>query len=114
MDMENIDRAKSWFERHGVFAVFFCRMIPGLRTLISLPAGFSRMSMAAFLPASAVGTLLWTTGLTYVGHALGANYDAVKGYVGIVSWVVLGSIAAVYLWRQFTHFTGRPTSRSAD
>jgi membrane protein DedA with SNARE-associated domain len=110
LDVEDIDRAKSWFDRHGVGAVFFCRMIPGLRTLISLPAGFNRMPMASFLLPSVLGTLLWTAGLTYVGRLLGANYDQVKEYVGIASWIVIGSIAVIYVWRQVRYLTGRRTS----
>ena len=113
LDLEDIDRAKSWFDRHGAWAVFFCRMIPGLRTLISLPAGFKRMPMSSFLLPSTVGTLIWTAGLTYVGRLLGANYDEVKNYVGIVSWIVIGSILMFYVWRQVRYFTGRTSSHRA-
>jgi membrane protein DedA with SNARE-associated domain len=113
LDVEDIERAKSWFDRHGAGAVFFCRMIPGLRTLISLPAGFNRMPMASFLLPSVLGTVLWTAGLTYVGRLLGSNYDQVKEYVGIVSWIVIGSIATLYIWRQVKYLTGRTSSHRA-
>jgi membrane protein DedA with SNARE-associated domain len=113
LDLDDIDRAKSWFDRYGVWAVFFCRMIPALRTLISLPAGFNRMPLASFLLPSTIGTFLWTAGLTYIGRLLGANYQQVKDYVGVVSWIVIGNIAVIYVWRQVRYFTGRPSSHRA-
>jgi membrane protein DedA with SNARE-associated domain len=114
LDLEDIDKAKGWFDRYGVWAVFFCRMIPALRTLISLPAGFNRMPLSSFLLPSAIGTLLWTASLTYIGRLLGGNYQQVKDYVGVVSWVVIGSIAAIYIWRQVKYLTARPSSHRAD
>ncbi len=85
----DIDKAKRWFERHGVKAVFFCRLVPGVRTLISLPAGFSAMPMLPFLLYSTAGTLAWVSLLTYLGYLLGANYTLVDEYLGPVSKIVL-------------------------
>lgn len=87
---EDIDKAKTWFYRHGKAAVFFCRMIPGIRTLISLPAGFSNMPMPQFLIYSTLGTLGWVGLLTFAGYLLGDNYELVDEYLGPVSKIVLG------------------------
>ena len=80
-------------------AVFFCRLVPGVRTLISLPAGISRMAVLPFLLFSTLGTLLWTSLLAYIGYALGSNYYLAEKYIGPVSKIVLVAlIAAFVVW----------------
>ena len=98
---------KQWFQRRGVASVFIGRLIPGVRTLISVPAGFSDMPLWEFLLPSAAGTLLWTAGLTYAGNLLGHNYAEVKDYVGIVSWAFLAIVVLLYVRRQIQHFLRR-------
>jgi membrane protein DedA with SNARE-associated domain len=104
IDIEDVDKAQEWFRRHGVWAIFVCRLTPGLRTLISLPAGFNRMPLSAFLWPSALGTLLWTAALSWAGFALGENFQSAGQWVGVVSWVVIGFIAAAYVWRQIRYW----------
>jgi membrane protein DedA with SNARE-associated domain len=89
---KDIDRSKHWFDRHGVKAVFFCRMVPGVRTLISLPAGISDMHIVPFLIYSTVGTVLWVGLLTAAGYVLGNNYTLVEEYLAPVSKIVLASL----------------------
>jgi membrane protein DedA with SNARE-associated domain len=89
---DDIDKANRWFYRHGTKTVLFCRLVPGVRTLISLPAGISEMRLAPFLVYSAIGTTLWTTLLTYAGYLLGDHYDLVEEYLGPVSKIVLGGL----------------------
>lgn len=84
-----IDKSKRWFYRHGSKAVFFGRLVPGIRTLISLPAGFSNMPMSKFLIYSTLGTIAWVSLLTFAGYLLGDNYDRVDEYLAPVSKVVL-------------------------
>jgi membrane protein DedA with SNARE-associated domain len=103
LDRKDIENAAGWFRRRGVWAVFICRLIPGLRTWISLPAGFSRMPMRQFLLPTILGTVLWTTALTTAGHLLGRNYDDIDGVLGTISWVVIASIAAMYVTRLIRH-----------
>lgn len=94
-----IDKAQRWFYRHGTKAVFFGRLVPGIRTLISLPAGFSEMRFAPFLIYSSLGTLAWTLLLTYAGYLLGENYELVDQYLAPVSKIVLGGIlVAAIIW----------------
>lgn len=94
---DEIDKSKQWFYRHGNKAVFFCRMVPGVRTLISLPAGFSNMPMPQFLIYSTLGTLGWVMLLTFTGYLLGQNYTLVDEYLGPVSKVVLGLLIVAFI-----------------
>ncbi len=92
----DIETAIAWFNKYGGFAVFICRLVPGVRTLISLPAGLARMNLLAFLLYSTAGTLIWTLLLTYGGYALGENYELVDEYLGPVSKIVLGGLAIAF------------------
>lgn len=100
---EEIERAQGWFDRHGGMAVLFCRLIPGVRSLISIPAGIGRMNLAAFLAYTTVGSALWTVLLAWLGHALGSSFEKVGEYLDPVSWVVLGGLLAMYAWRVVRH-----------
>jgi membrane protein DedA with SNARE-associated domain len=92
---KDIDRANLWFSRHGGKAVFLCRLVPGIRTLISLPAGVNGMAMIPFLLYSTLGTTLWVGLLTYLGYILGNNYELVDQYLGPISkYVILGLMLA--------------------
>jgi membrane protein DedA with SNARE-associated domain len=89
---KDIRKANNWFSRHGVKAVFFGRLVPGVRTLISLPAGINDMSFIPFLLYSTLGTLLWVLFLTTAGYLLGDHYELVDEYMGPVSKIVLLSL----------------------
>jgi membrane protein DedA with SNARE-associated domain len=86
---KDIDKANSWFTKHGAKAVLFCRLVPGVRTLISLPAGINAMPIIPFLLYSTIGTTLWVLFLTALGYFLGDNYEKVDEYLGPLSKVVL-------------------------
>ena len=96
---DDVAKADAWFGRHGPKAVLFCRLIPGVRSLISVPAGMSGMSVLPFLLYTLVGTAVWTALLAFLGRLLGQNYTAVERYLGPVSYVVLGVVAlAAVFW----------------
>ena len=78
---EDLSRAISWYRRYQARAVFLCRMVPVLRSLISLPAGLFRMSFLPFLLLTALGSLLWNTLLSFAGAALGEAWPAVLAAV---------------------------------
>jgi membrane protein DedA with SNARE-associated domain len=99
LDPEDLDRSQDWLRRHGAAVVFFGRLIPGLRTWVSLPAGLSGMNFPVFLLYSSAGTVIWTALLTYAGHYLGESYDAVDKYVGGFSAVICVAIASWYVFR---------------
>jgi membrane protein DedA with SNARE-associated domain len=99
----DVEAAKRWFDRHGAAATFFCRLVPGMRSFISIPAGIARMSLPAFLGYTAAGAGLWTALLACVGYLIGSQFRKVGDYLDPVSWVVFGIIAAVYLYRVARH-----------
>ena len=94
---KDIEKSKRWFDRHGGKAVFICRLVPGVRTLISLPAGISRMPLLPFLVYSTLGTFLWVGLLTYAGYALGDNYEQVEKYLAPVSKIVLATLVISFI-----------------
>ncbi|MGO4957410.1 DedA family protein [Luteococcus sp. Sow4_B9] len=97
-DADDIDTAMQWFDRHGGKAVFFGRMIPGVRSLISIPAGLDRMKAGSFTLYTTVGSLIWNSLLIYAGYALGANWTRVEGWVGDVQNVVMVLILGLCAW----------------
>jgi membrane protein DedA with SNARE-associated domain len=86
---KDLQKSNKWFNKHGVKAVFFCRLVPGVRTLISLPAGLNNMPLIPFTFYSTIGTALWVSFLTYAGLVLGDNYEKVDEYLGPFSKIVL-------------------------
>lgn len=99
----DVERASAWFDRRGGWAVLVCRMIPGLRSLISIPAGINAMSLPKFLAYTLVGTAAWTALLVGLGYVLGSNFEEVGTWIDPIAKVVFGIIAVVYLWRVVTH-----------
>jgi membrane protein DedA with SNARE-associated domain len=96
---KDIKKANNWFNEHGGKAVFFCRLVPGVRTLISLPAGINNMPLIPFTIYSTLGTTIWVTFLTFLGYKLGDHYELVDQYLGPVSKIVLAIIVISFiLW----------------
>jgi membrane protein DedA with SNARE-associated domain len=92
--------AGNWFKRHGSLTVFAARLVPGLRTIISFPAGAARMPLAKFLVFTTAGCLLWNSVLIYFGYYLGINWVEVAGvfqYVLIGVIVVFVALVAIYM-----------------
>lgn len=98
----DIDKANDWFERHGAKAVLIGRLIPTVRTLISIPAGVSGMGWTRFLLYSAVGTLAWTALLAMAGYWLGSAYQTVESWMNPVSTAILVAIVVYYIYRVVT------------
>lgn len=88
-----------WFERHGGKAVFLGRMVPTVRTLISVPAGLAGMAFGRFLLLTTAGSLIWVTGLALAGYVLESQYHRVQAFLDPVTTVVVVGIVALYLWR---------------
>ncbi|MEI5101996.1 DedA family protein [Streptomyces sp. PmtG] len=87
--VSDLERTEDWFARHGTKAVFFGRMVPIFRSLISVPAGVERMGLAVFLALTAAGSLIWNSVLVLAGYWLGDQWELVEGYVGVLSKAVL-------------------------
>lgn len=93
----DIHRADAWFDRYGIWTVFFGRLIPLVRSLISIPAGMSNMKFWLFLTFTTLGTLLWNTVLVYVGEAVGDNREAILEQLDVFSNIVYALIVLVGL-----------------
>lgn len=89
---QDLDRPKRWFAKHGSMAVVIGQIIPGVRGLISLPAGYAKMNVFAFLLYNFIGTVVWCGVLAYVGQQLGVHYKVVHKYLGPAGWVVLAGL----------------------
>jgi membrane protein DedA with SNARE-associated domain len=98
-----VERAERWFAKHGTFFVFFGRLLPTVRSLVSVPAGLLRMRFKSFFIASLIGTAGWTTLLAGAGYNLQNNVSAVERMVGPASNAVLVVLAVGYVWRLWTH-----------
>ncbi len=86
---DDIEKSTNWFQKHGAKAVLFGRLVPGIRTLISIPAGISKMPLIPFFLYSTIGTIGWVTLLTYAGYFLGKNYKLVEDYIDVITKVVV-------------------------
>ncbi len=91
----DVTNAQNWFNKYGYWVIFFGRMIPAIRSLISIPAGMSRMPMLPFLVLTTVGSAIWTTMLAYAGYVLGANYSKVEAFIAPISKFVVAIVLIV-------------------
>ncbi|GAA1600608.1 DedA family protein [Kribbella sancticallisti] len=96
--VEDIDKAEEWFARHGAKAVLIGRLVPVVRSLISVPAGVERMRVPLFLALTACGSLVWNSALILAGYGLGEQWHVVESSVGIFQWVVLAAAVAAVAW----------------
>ncbi|MBH5319159.1 DedA family protein [Paenibacillus sp. GSMTC-2017] len=90
---EDIRRADAWFDKYGYWAVLLCRMVPLIRSLISLPAGMSGMKFVPFLFFTTIGTLIWNILLVSIGVAVGDNWTKIVDFMDIYSNIVYALIA---------------------
>jgi len=100
---KDIEKANKWFQTHGGKAVLLCRLVPGVRTIISLPAGMNKMPLIPFVIYSTIGTTIWILILTSLGYFLGDKYELVDQYLAPVSKIALLIIVlfvAIYLIRK--------------
>jgi len=81
-------KSKRWFEKYGVALVFWGRLIPGIRTLISVPAGIELMPLRKFLIWTTFGSFIWVALLTYAGFLFGENYPIIENYVDQIKYIL--------------------------
>ena len=87
---QDLDKADHWFDRHGAPIVLFGRLVPGARSLVSIPAGLSEMPVAKFIALTTLGSTAWNCALIGAGWALGEHYEKVGGIVGPIGTAVVG------------------------
>jgi membrane protein DedA with SNARE-associated domain len=97
----DLEKSRRWFDQHGAKTVLFCRLIPGVRSLISIPAGIAGMNLGVFVGFTTVGSAVWTAVLAFAGRALGGNYEQVERVVGPISTGVIVLIVGTILFRAF-------------
>ena len=97
----DVDRAQRWFDRYGDFAVCIGRLIPAVRSVISVPAGIARLGLRRFLFWSSVGTVAWTSLLTGLGYMLGKRFTEVDAWLKPVSLTIVAIAIAGYLYRLY-------------
>lgn len=102
MDWHEVERAQRWFDKNGAFFVFLGRMLPTVRSLVSIPAGFLKMRIRTFLVASTIGTAGWTAMLAYAGFKLGEEFEQIDDYLGPISTAIIGVLILAYVWRLIT------------
>ncbi|WP_344179579.1 DedA family protein [Kribbella lupini] len=98
MKIEDVDKAEQWFARHGSKAVLIGRVVPVVRSLISVPAGVERMSVPLFLGLTAFGSLVWNSALIIAGYALGEKWHVVESSVGVFQYVVIAAAVIAVAW----------------
>ena len=103
MTWAEVELAQRWFADHGAFFVFIGRLLPTVRSLVSVPAGLLKMRFRTFLIASTLGTAGWTALLAGAGFKLRENYGDVDQWVGSASNAILAVLAIGYVWRLWTH-----------
>lgn len=92
---EDIRRADAWFDKYGYWTVLFCRMIPLIRSLISIPAGMSKMKFGLFLLFTTIGTLIWNIILVSVGAAVGGSWEKIVEFMDVYSNIAYALIAVI-------------------
>jgi membrane protein DedA with SNARE-associated domain len=104
---EDIDKLDGWFKRHSRWAVPVGHLVPGIRTLISIPAGIFGMGLARFILLTVLGAGAWTSALGLAGYVLGSRFDQVDRYLGPASTATMGAILLWYLYRVATFKRGK-------
>ena len=98
VDRRDFERSAAWFRRHGRRSVFGGRLVPGVRSLVSLPAGAERMPLLRFSVFTIAGSALWNSLLIGLGWVLGSRHDLVDTYSGWLNWLVGAGVVALIAW----------------
>ena len=109
----DLNKSKRWFDKHGVSLVFWGRLVPGIRTLISVPAGVELMPLRKFLIWTTLGSLIWVALLTYAGYLFGENYLIIENYLDQIKYVVKPILILIFLYffiRLLTRFFKKNSS----
>lgn len=98
VDADDFEKSTEWFRRHGGASVFFGRLVPGVRSLVSLPAGAEGMPFWRFTLFTVLGSALWNGLLIGLGAALGSQYELIDRYSSVLDYVVIAVVVAVIGW----------------
>ncbi|MFI5429748.1 DedA family protein [Aeromicrobium sp. UC242_57] len=95
LKVSDLEKTEAWFAKHGGKAVFFGRMVPIFRSLISLPAGVEKMNFALFFALTTLGSLIWNSIFVIAGYRLGENWDKVEPYADVFQKLVIVAVLLV-------------------
>lgn len=95
--IEDINKAEVWFQKYGSITVFFCRFIPLIRSLISIPAGMAKLNFPIFFLYTLLGTLIWNTVLVYIGSVVGESWTTIVEWMDIYSNFVYVGLIIVFI-----------------
>lgn len=98
LSKRHLDSAEKWFDKRGEITVFVSRILPAIRTFISLPAGIARMNLVKFLTYTAIGSLIWSVILTYVGYALGKNWKNIQNILHPITYLVVVIVLVILVF----------------
>ena len=115
VEVDDVDRADAWFARYGEVAVFVGRLIPGVRSLVSLPAGAAAMPLGRFLLWTTLGSAIWNSLLIGAGVLLGTQWATVEAHIDVVNDLIylgIGLAIGVFFMRRWAH--RRRQARSVD
>ena len=112
LKVSDIDNADSWFDNKGNKNVFFCRFIPLVRSLISIPAGMSEMPMVKFLLYTLFGSLIWNTVLVIVGSVVGENWTKIVGILDTYSHIVVIILSIIFVVVVYFFYRNRSNKKS--
>ena len=107
---QDLDKADDWFDRHGAPIVLFGRLVPGARSLVSIPAGLSEMPVAKFIALTTLGSTAWNCALIGAGWTLGEHYERVGGIVGPIGTAVVAVCALAVLALVIRAYRNRRTA----
>lgn len=108
---DDVDKSYGWFNKYGSWTVFFCRFIPLIRSLISIPAGMSRMNMLKFLVLTTIGTFIWNTVLVNLGASVGENWEDIVAVMDVYSNIAYAVIAVLGIAFLVWFFYYRPKKK---
>lgn len=98
LSKKHLESAEIWFDKRGEFTVFISRILPAIRTFISLPAGIARMNLVKFLIYTAVGSVFWSGVLTYVGFTLGNSWEKIQNILHPISYIVAAIVLVIIVY----------------
>ncbi len=113
LKVSDLERTEAWFAKHGGKAVFFGRMVPIFRSLISLPAGVEKMSFAYFMALTTAGSLIWNSIFVIAGYRLGSNWESVEPYASVFQKVVIAAVLVVIVVFVVVRLRERRATRDA-
>lgn len=112
----DLESAERWTQKYGDWAFFLCRMLPVVRTFISLPAGILNARLLPFAVFTFIGSLAWSYALVYAGVVLGENLETFKAFwhkFDLIIILVFGALAVLYVWKHLRHFQAKSKRNQA-